>query len=77
MEGDEEAARSLLQGLPGVTEVRALDPCGSIVVLDGGEASPASLAFELHRAGFRVSRLLERKPDLEEAFIRLTRKDGS
>ena len=77
VEGDEPAARSLLRSLPGVTEVRALDGCGSIVVLDGEEASPAGLAHELHRAGFRVSRLLERKPDLEEAFIRLTRKEES
>jgi len=73
VEGDGEAARALLAARPWVKEARALADGGLLVVLDGEDASAARIAHELHEAGFRIARLGERRPDLEEAFIELTR----
>ncbi|HEU4329336.1 MAG TPA: ABC transporter ATP-binding protein [Roseiflexaceae bacterium] len=83
--GDPAPARALLSGLPGVLAVRggspdaALDappepdaPQTLLLDFDGDEAATAALLVALVGAGMRVTRLTERRSDLEDVFLRVT-----
>ena len=72
-EGDPAALREWLEKLPIAKEVKPSRGSAFEVHLDGAGESLATLSTALFEAGFRLLRFAEKDPDLEEAFLRLTR----
>ena len=73
IEGDLEPLREFIARQPWAKEGKPSD-CGTFrVSLADGSLSPAVVSTALCAAGFRITRLLEREMNLEEAFLRITR----
>jgi ABC-2 type transport system ATP-binding protein len=75
VEGDVEKATQLLSAQIGLSGVRAEEGGRLLVSLRDGDLSPSAVSRILFGAGFGLRRLLERELDLEEAFLRITRRD--
>jgi daunorubicin resistance ABC transporter ATP-binding subunit len=68
---DAERAVALLQGLPGVREVRPFDEGVNVIAEDGGAAVPEVLRV-LAGAGLAVARLSLTSPTLDDVFLKHT-----
>jgi ABC-2 type transport system ATP-binding protein len=67
-----ERVRAALEGLSGVAGLEVKD--GTVrVSLHDGAMTPASIAETVLKAGLRLSHLAEETPDLEDAFMRMTK----
>jgi len=73
-EGDPAILREWLEKWPLAKEVKPSRGGALEVHLDGAGESLGVLSTALFEAGFRLLRFAERDPDLEEAFLRLTRE---
>ncbi len=75
VEGDGAELRAFLEQHSGVRSART-NGNGVELSLEDDKASVADLGAALFTAGFRVTRLVERELDLEEAFLRLIREES-
>jgi ABC-2 type transport system ATP-binding protein len=71
-EGGERAQAALAEH-PAVESIEALDGALKLTLRDDPAATPAVVAEALVKAGLRLSLLQEEKPDLEDAFMQMTK----
>ncbi len=68
-----ERAQAALAEQPAVESVEVADGTLRLLLRDDPAATPAAVAESLVRAGLRLTLLQEEKPDLEDAFMQMTK----
>jgi len=81
VQGDQEAARRALAGVPGVKGVEngmaGAEPSWHTFILRGEGAVEESVGAALAQAGLRLRELTRQLPTLERVFLEMIESDGA